>query len=236
MNLILNEILGQYCGSRPVIIINHKWSIHTLIPDENSLEFLIEHLKLMIQEQPDKRIEKISDLTDILSDFMSTFLVVVDALISSSQRRFKAMDEKLDDFEDLLLSSSVKGLSQLAEKPHVPQTVEKITSEVQKAAPAPFDKAISSTPSSAQTVPPPPSQEAENEVVVPESPVIPEEKTIEITDDLEVDQLANLAFQQRKQTPSSPRPTPVRPTVSLKMELMQELKKMFGAKILATNK
>ncbi|MHA2243666.1 MAG: hypothetical protein ACXADY_01725 [Candidatus Hodarchaeales archaeon] len=55
-----------------------------MIPDEESLGFLVEHLKFMIQEQPDIKLEKISDLTDILSDFMSTFLVVVDALISSS--------------------------------------------------------------------------------------------------------------------------------------------------------
>ena len=66
-----------------------------MIPDENSLEFLLEHQKFMIQEQPDKKIEKISDLTEILSDFMSTFLVVVDALLSTSQRRFRAVDEKL---------------------------------------------------------------------------------------------------------------------------------------------
>ena len=85
-----------------------------MIPDEESLEFLLEHLKLMIQEQPDKKIEKISDLTEILSDFMSTFLVVVDTLISSSQRRFGAIDQKLNEFEDLLLGASIKGLSELS--------------------------------------------------------------------------------------------------------------------------
>jgi len=69
-----------------------------LIPDEISLEFPLEHLKSMIQEQPDKKIEKISDLTEILSDFMSTFLVVVDVLLSTSQRRFKAVDEKMKEF------------------------------------------------------------------------------------------------------------------------------------------
>ena len=82
-----------------------------MIPDDSSLEFLVEHLKFMIQEQPDKKIEKISDLTEILSDFMSTFLVVVDALISSSQRRFRDIDNKLKDFEDLLLGASIKGIS-----------------------------------------------------------------------------------------------------------------------------
>ncbi|UCE13608.1 MAG: hypothetical protein JSV04_00170 [Candidatus Heimdallarchaeota archaeon] len=204
-----------------------------MIPADDSLEFLIEHLKHMIQEQPDKKIEKISDLTEILSDFMATFLVVVDALISSSQRRFKSMDEKLEDFENLLLTSSVKGLSQLSEKPEVPETemVEEIPSEVQKSIPTPSD--ISPIPSPVQVVtppppPPPPSHETvtENGVVVPEPPVI----TKEMTDNLEVEQLADLAFQQRKKTPPSPRPTPVRPTVSLKMELMQELKKKFGTK------
>jgi hypothetical protein len=51
---------------------------------------------------------------------MSTFLVVVDALISSSQRRFRDIDDKLKDFEDLLLSASIKGISELSEYSHVP--------------------------------------------------------------------------------------------------------------------
>jgi hypothetical protein len=73
-----------------------------LISDEESLGFPIEHLKFMIQEQPDRKIEKISDLTGIVSDYMSTFLVVVDTLISSNQKRFQLIDEKLGDYSSWL--------------------------------------------------------------------------------------------------------------------------------------
>ncbi|MHA2225610.1 MAG: hypothetical protein ACXAC8_10430 [Candidatus Hodarchaeales archaeon] len=73
-----------------------------MISDEESLGFPIEHLKFMIQEQPDRKIEKISDLTGIVSDYMSTFLVVVDTLISSNQKRFQLIDEKLGDYSSWL--------------------------------------------------------------------------------------------------------------------------------------
>ena len=58
---------------------------------------------------------------------------------------------------------------------------------------------------------------------------VPEEIPMEMSEDMEVEDLAAFAFQQRKKTPP-PRPTSTRlGGVSLKMELMQELKKKFGA-------
>jgi hypothetical protein len=195
------------------------WSIIVLIPDEESLEFLIEHLKFMIQEQPDRKIEKISDLTEILSDFMSTFLVVVDALISSSQRRFGAIEHKLNEFEDLLLSASVKGLSGLSEVTEKP-----IKEIIQPVQPIP-------RPTSGKVTPPPPPPKIPTEEPTPViSTPPPEEKPVEtISKDMEVEDLASLAFKQRETTPS-PRPPPARlGAVSLKMELMQELKKKFGS-------
>ena len=194
-----------------------------MIPDEESLEFLIEHLKYMIQEQPDRKIEKISDLTEILSDFMSTFLVVVDALISSSQRRFGAIEHKLNEFEDLLLSASIKGLSGLAE----------VTEKGPiKEVPQPVPQSIP-RPSTEGVPPPPPPPKVPTEESTPKiQPAEPEEKSMEtISEDMEVEDLAALAFKQReKEATPSPQPSPVRlGTVSLKMELMQELKKKFGS-------
>ena len=198
-----------------------------LIHDDESLEFLIEHLKFMIHEQPDKKIEKISDLTDILSDFMSTFLVVVDALISSSQRRFGAIDQKLDEFEDFLLNASIKGLSDLAD---LSQATEKKRIEKK-------EQPIQETKPRAAKIPPKPS----NDVVSPPTPTrrqiptsesidTPREIPVEMSEDMEVEDLAAFAFQQREKSPTpSTRPKPPRlGAVSLKMELMQELKKKFG--------
>ncbi|MFX1517087.1 MAG: hypothetical protein ACFFC6_12365 [Promethearchaeota archaeon] len=197
-----------------------------MIPDDESLEFLIEHLKYMIQEQPDRRIEKISDLTDILSDFMSTFLVVVDALISSSQRRFGAIEQKLNEFEDLLLSASIKGLSGLTDLTEKPLARE-ITQPVQQPIPRPSIEAVPPPP------PPPPSKvPTEEEISIIEPIQAPEEKPSEtISEDMEVEDLAALAFKQReKETVPSYQPSPTRfGAVSLKMELMQELKKKFGS-------
>lgn len=201
-----------------------------MIPDEESLEFLVEHLKFMIQEQPDKKIEKVSDLTDVLSDFMSTFLVVVDALISSSQKRFAAIDKKLSEFEDLLLKASIKGLSELSElshateKKHVKEIVQptsKIVPETIRSPPIPS--------SGIAAPPPPPPAPKEREIPTSESTEAQQEKMIEISDDMEVEDLAAFAFQKREKVPT---PSPVSPglgTVSLKMELMQELKKKFGS-------
>ena len=180
----------------------------------------------MIQEQPDRRIEKISDLTEILSDFMSTFLVVVDALISSSQRRFGAIEQKLNEFEDLLLSASIKGLSGLSDLTEKPLTKE-ITKPVQQPIPRPSSEAVPPPP------PPPPSKvPTEEEISIIEPIQAPEEKPSEtISEDMEVEDLAALAFKQReKETVPSPQPSPARlGAVSLKMELMQELKKKFGS-------
>ena len=62
------------------------------------------------------------------------------------------------------------------------------------------------------------------------SPQLPEEKPIEpISEDMEVEDLAALAFRKREKI-HSPQPPPARlGAVSLKMELMQELKKKFGS-------
>lgn len=195
-----------------------------MIPDDESLEFLIEHLKYMIQEQPDRKIEKISDLTEILSDFMSTFLVVVDALISSSQRRFGAIEHKLNEFEDLLLNASIKGLSGLSEVTEK-GTIREDSQPVHKPR---------SRPSSEGVPPPPPPPKVPTEefglTILSTEP--PEEKPIEtISEDMEVEDLAAIAFKQReKKTVPSPQPSPARlGAVSLKMELMQELKKKFGS-------
>ncbi|UCG03060.1 MAG: hypothetical protein JSW11_03540 [Candidatus Heimdallarchaeota archaeon] len=197
-----------------------------MIPDEESLEFLIEHLKYMIQEQPDRKIEKISDLTEILSDFMSTFLVVVDALISSSQRRFGVIEHKLNDFEDLLLNASIKGLSGLSELSH---TTEKKPSKEPHRVQQPIPR-----PTSTGVPPPPPPTKVptEGQIPITESTHPPEEKPIEtISDDMEVEDLAALAFKQReKETAPSTRTSPAPlGAVSLKTELMQELKKKFGS-------
>ncbi|MFX0204551.1 MAG: hypothetical protein ACFFDT_01085 [Candidatus Hodarchaeota archaeon] len=193
-----------------------------MIPDDESLEFLIEHLKYMIQEQPDRKIEKISDLTEILSDFMSTFLVVVDALISSSQRGFGVIEHKLNEFEDLLLNASVKGLSGLSEV--VEKPIKEVIQPVQQPIPRPTNKSI--------TLPPPPPKALTEKITPVMSPQLPEEKPIgTISEDMEVEDLVALAFKQREEeaTPS-PQPPPARlGAVSLKMELMQELKKKFGS-------
>ena len=55
---------------------------------------------------------------------------------------------------------------------------------------------------------------------------------IEISDDMEVEDLAAFAFQKREKvsTPTPRQGSPDLGTVSLKMELMQELKKKFGSK------
>jgi uncharacterized membrane protein len=193
-----------------------------LIPDEESLEFLIEHLKYMIQEQPDRKIEKISDLTEILSDFMSTFLVVVDALISSSQRRFGAIEHKLNEFEDLLLNASVKGLSGLSE------VAEKPIKEIVQ----PVQQPIQRQTSESVPPPPPPPKIPTEEFTTVMSAQLPKEKPVEtISEDMEVEDLAALAFKKREkeQTPSSQSPPARLGAVSLKMELMQELKKKFGS-------
>ena len=178
----------------------------------------------MIQEQPDRKIEKISDLTEILSDFMSTFLVVVDALISSSQRRFGAIEHKLNEFEDLLLNASIKGLSGLSEVTEK-GTIREDSQPVHKPR---------SRPSSEGVPPPPPPPKVPTEefglTILSTEP--PEEKPIEtISEDMEVEDLAAIAFKQReKKTVPSPQPSPARlGAVSLKMELMQELKKKFGS-------
>jgi hypothetical protein len=191
-----------------------------LIPDDESLEFLIEHLKHMIQEQPDRKIEKISDLTEILSDFMSTFLVVVDALISSSQRRFGAIEHKLNEFEDLLLSASVKGLSALSEVAEK-KPIKEVVQSAQQSIPRPTSQSV---------VPPPPPKVPTEEPIPVISTQYSEENSIEtLSEDMEVEDLAALAFKQREATPS-PQPPPARlGAVSLKMELMQELKKKFGS-------
>ena len=195
-----------------------------MIPDDESLEFLIEHLKYMIQEQPDRKIEKISDLTEILSDFMSTFLVVVDALISSSQRRFGAIEHKLNEFEDLLLNASVKGLSGLAEVAEKP--IKEVVTPVQQPIQRPTGEGVTPPP------PPPPPKIPTEQPTPTVTTQIPEEKPIEtISEDMEVEDLAALAFKQReKKATPSPQPPPARlGAVSLKMELMQELKKKFGS-------
>lgn len=196
-----------------------------MIPDDESLEFLIEHLKYLIQEQPDRKIEKISDLTEILSDFMSTFLVVVDALISSSQRRFGAIENKLNEFEDLLLSASIKGLSGLSELSPEKIDLPAHKTDFQLTPPRPASEVVPPPP-------PPPKIPTEEQIPPAQSVQPPEEKPIEtISDDMEVEDLAALAFRQReKEATPSPRPSPARlGAVSLKMELMQELKKKFGS-------
>lgn len=202
-----------------------------MIPDESSLEFLIEHLKFMIQEQSDKKIEKISDLTEILSDFMSTFLVVVDALISSSQRRFRVIDDKLKEFEDLLLSASVKGLTELSEFSHAteknpikfkkPQPETVIPKKIQ-----PNEVITENISSSSQSPAPPPIPTEEIKSDVPSN-----EGTVAVPENLEVETLAALAFQERKTSPvqsQKPAPNPLG-SMSLKVELLTELKKKFGA-------
>ncbi len=220
-----------------------------MIPDEESLEFLLEHLKLMIQEQPDKKIEKISDLTEILSDFMSTFLVVVDTLISSSQRRFGAIDQKLNEFEDLLLGASIKGLSELSklsqvtEKRPIKETEQLVQEALKttKSPPKPSSDVVSSPsphpqPSTTLTKEQIPAAESTG-ISLPESTEIPNEKPIEISEDMEVEDLAAYAFQQREKVRTPPpRPASSRlGGVSLKMELMQELKKKFGSKKVTQN-
>jgi len=203
-----------------------------LIPDEESLEFLVEHLKFMIQEQPDKKIEKVSDLTDVLSDFMSTFLVVVDALISSSQKRFALIDKKLSEFEDLLLKASIKGLSELSELSHA--TEKKHVKEVVQPTPEIVPETIRSPPmpSSGVVAPPPPPPALKKRTIhTSESTEAQQENIIEISDDMEVEDLAAFAFQKREKSPT-PTPSSGSPglgTVSLKMELMQELRKKFGS-------
>lgn len=201
-----------------------------MIPDESSLEFLIEHLKFMIQEQPDKKIEKISDLTEILSDFMSTFLIVIDSLLSSSQRRFRDIDNKLKEFEDLLLGVSIKGISGLSDYSQVPihqpplmKTAELQPPVIEENPTVKVElKEYSSVPP-----PPPPSQTSSNQQPVDAKT---EEINLNEVGDLKVEDLAALAFRERK-IPSSKSKRPVsRPlgSLSLKMELMQELKKKFG--------
>jgi len=178
----------------------------------------------MIQEQPDRKIEKISDLTEILSDFMSTFLVVVDALISSSQRRFGAIEHKLNEFEDLLLSASIKGLSGLSEVTEK-EPIREASQPVHKPRPIPSREGV-------HPPPPPPKVPTEEPIPITQSTEPPGEKTTEaISEDMEVEDLAAFAFKQReKVTVPSPQPSPARlGAVSLKMELMQELKKKFGS-------
>lgn len=209
-----------------------------MIPDEESLEFLVEHLKFMIQEQPDKKIEKVSDLTDVLSDFMSTFLVVVDALISSSQKRFAVIDKKLSEFEDLLLKASIKGLYELSELSHA--TNKKHVEEVVQPTPNVVPNTIKSPPIPSSGVvapPPPPPVPIKRVIPTSGSTEVQQEKTIEISDDMEVEDLAAFAFQKREKAPT-PTPSPGSSglgTVSLKMELMQELKKKFGSKTQGQN-
>jgi hypothetical protein len=208
-----------------------------LIPDDESLEFLIEHLKYLIQEQPDRKIEKISDLTEILSDFMSTFLVVVDALISSSQRRFGEIENKLNEFEDLLLSASIKGLSGLSELSQA--TEKRLTEGIDQSLQKTEFQPIPPRPTTEVVPPPPPPPKVSTEEHFPVASIQqPKEKPIEtISEDMEVEDLAALAFNQReKEAPPTPRPSPARlGAVSLKMELMQELKKKFGSEKLKQN-
>ncbi len=214
-----------------------------MVPEDESLEFVIEHLKDMIQEQPDRKIEKISDLTGILSDFMSTFLVVVDALISSSQLRFGAIDQKLMEFEDLLLSASNKGLSELSKLSQVTEkrTIEEIEQPTQESIVEPTK--YPPIPSGDVGIPPPPPPPPPSTTLTkklmpsPKSIEIPEEDSIEISEDMEVEDLAAFAFQQRKKerTPLS-RPVSSGFSVgSLKMELMKELKKKFSSEKVTQN-
>lgn len=203
-----------------------------MIPDESSLEFLVEHLKFMIQEQPDKKIEKISDLTEILTDFMSTFLVVVDALISSSQRRFRDIDNKLIEFENLLLGASIKGISGLSDYSQVPvqqpPPVNTATHQPPVIKENPIAKVELKEFSSVPPSPPPhPSQSSSNQQLEDAKNKV---LNLEETGDLEVEDLAALAFQERKTPSPRPQQPSTRPlgSLSLKMELMQELKKKFG--------
>ncbi len=188
----------------------------------------------MIQEQPDKKIEKISDLTEILSDFMSTFLVVVDTLVSSSQRRFRDIDDKLKDFEDLLLGTSIKGISGLSDYSQTPVQQPPLVNTATQPSPVvketPIAKVELKKFSSVPPPPPPhPSQSSSNQQ---SEDVKTKVLNLEETGDLEVEDLAALAFQERK-TPSTqiqrPAPRPLG-SISLKMELMQELKKKFSVK------
>lgn len=221
-----------------------------MIPEDESLDFVIEHLKDMIQEQPERKIEKVSDLTEILSNFMSTFLVVVDALISSSQLRFGAIDEKLTEFEDLLLSASIKGLSELSqvtEKRPIEETkqpIEESKVEPPKSPPMPSGDVVIPPP---PPPPPPPSPTLQKE----EMPVvhsteitkeeITEKESIETTEDMEVmevEDLAAFAFRQREKKEKISPPRPIASGLgagSLKLELMKELKKKFRKEKITQN-
>ncbi|MFW9902875.1 MAG: hypothetical protein ACFFFH_00965 [Candidatus Thorarchaeota archaeon] len=132
---------------------------------------------------------------------MSTFLVIVDALISSSQKRFSAIEHKLNEFKDLLLGASVKGLLGLfvaTKKGPIKEVIQ------------PVQQSISRLTSETVTSPPPHP---------------PEEKSFEtISEDMEVEDLAALAFKQREREATPPsRPPPARfGAVSLKMELFRD--------------
>ncbi|MFX1282188.1 MAG: hypothetical protein ACFFB5_00975 [Promethearchaeota archaeon] len=217
-----------------------------MIPEDESLEFVIEHLKDMIQEQADKKIEKVSDLTDILSNFMATFLIVVDALISSSQSRFGAIDEKLAEFEDLLQGTSIKGLSEpseISEKRPIEEKKQPIEESVVKSSktpPIPSSDVVISPPP-----PPPPSPFPSITVAEEQKPVvetteimedeITEDEAIETSEDMEemeVEDLAAFAFQRREKKEKVPPSRQVDSGLSagsLKLELMKELKKKFSS-------
>jgi hypothetical protein len=162
---------------------------------------------------------------------MSTFLVVIDALISSSQRRFKTIDDKLKEFEDLLLSASVKGLTDLTEFSHAteiqPIKTKQYQSETLISKGKKSVKVVSEDMSS--NSPPLISPVPSTKKIIPE--ISSNDGTIEITEELEVEDLAALAFRKRESsTVQTPKPKP-RPlgSMSLKMDLMTELKKKFGA-------
>ena len=80
--------------------------------------------------------------------------------------------------------------------------------------------------------PPPPTHPSQSSSNQQSEDAKTKDLNLEETGDLEVEDLAALAFQERK-TPSTqlkrPAPRPLG-SISLKMELMQELKKKFGVK------
>jgi len=86
------------------------------LDSEESLEFLLDYLKEMIKAQEDKEITKVGDIAQILSDFMNTFLIVIDTLLKIMQTKFGDSDNKLAEFEDLLLKSSIQALNGLTGK------------------------------------------------------------------------------------------------------------------------
>lgn len=182
---------------------------------EESLEFLLDYLKEIIMAQEDKEITKVGDIAQILSDFMNTFLIVIDTLMKIIQTKFGDSDQKLVEFENLLLKSSVQALSGLTGKLDTVKQTSKPKTTKYKPIPQVFSEH-----------PPPPPTPQEVETFDVDS----------LSDDMGLEDIASAAFthksrveqieKQQQQHQQQKVPTS---GASFRMTLMDELKKKLNA-------